>query len=127
MSIELVGVLGCDAESGLGRDDPHERPGLAARHGAVEPPRMSRHEQLLQRILGGRSDASVRFDDLRGLLRNLGFTERVRGSHHIFRREGVAERINLQRDDSHAKPYQVQQVRRVIVKYRLEEGKLNDV
>ena len=35
--------------------------------------------------------------------------------------------INLQRDDSHAKPYQAQQVRRVIVKYRLEEGKLNDV
>ena len=91
---------------------------------------MSRHDQFLQRILGGRSDASVRFDDLRGLLRNLGFTERVRGSHHIFRRDGVAERINLQRDDSHAKPYQVQQVqqvRRVIVKYRLEEGKLNDV
>ena len=88
---------------------------------------MSRHEQLLQRILGGRSDASVRFDDLRGLLRNLGFTERVRGSHHIFRREGVAERINLQRDDGHAKPYQVRQVRGVIVKYRLEEGKSNDV
>ena len=85
---------------------------------------MSRHEQLLQRILGGRSDASVRFDDLRGLLRNLGSTERVRGSHHIFRREGVAERINLQRDDGHAKPYQV---RGVIVKYRLEEGKSNDV
>ena len=52
-----------------------------------------------------------------------GYEER----HHIFRREGVAERINLQRDDSHAKPYQVRQVRRVIVKYRLEEGKLNDV
>ena len=84
-------------------------------------------EQLLQRILGGRSDANVRFDDLRGLLRNLGFTERVRGSHHIFRREGVAERINLQRDDSHEKPYQVRQVRGVIVKYRLEEGKSNDV
>ena len=83
---------------------------------------MSRHKQLLQRILGGRSDASVRFDDLRGLLRNLGFTERVRGSHHIFRREGVAERINLQRDDVHAKPYQVRQVRRVIVKHKLGEG-----
>ena len=46
---------------------------------------MSRHKQLLQRILGGRSDAGVRFDDLCGLLRNLGFTERIRGSHHIFR------------------------------------------
>ena len=82
---------------------------------------MSRHKQLLQRILGGRSDASIRFDDLRSLLRNLGFTERVRGSHHIFRREGVAEKINLQRDDGHAKPYQVRQVRRVVLKHKLEE------
>ena len=82
---------------------------------------MNRHKQLLQRILGGRADANVRFDDLCGLLRNLGFTERVRGSHHIFRKEGVAERINLQRDDGHAKPYQVRQVRRVILNYKLEE------
>ena len=82
---------------------------------------MSQHEELLQKILGGRSDANVRFDDLCGLLRNLGFTERVRGSHHIFRKEGVAERINLQRDDGHAKPYQVRQVRRVILNYKLEE------
>ena len=44
-----------------------------------------------------------------------------RGSHHIFRKEGVAERINLQRDDGHAKPYQVRQVRRVILNYKLEE------
>ena len=82
---------------------------------------MSQHEELLQKILGGRSDANVRFDDLCGLLRNLGFSERVRGSHHIFRKEGVAERINLQRDDGHAKPYQVRQVRRVILNYKLEE------
>ena len=82
---------------------------------------MSQHEELLQKILGGRSDANVRFDDLCGLLRNLGFTERVRGSHHIFRKESVAERINLQRDDGHAKPYQVRQVRRVILNYKLEE------
>ena len=82
---------------------------------------MNRHKQLLQRILGGLADANVRFDDLCGLLRNLGFTERVRGSHHIFRKEGVAERINLQRDDGHAKPYQVRQVRRVILNYKLEE------
>ena len=82
---------------------------------------MSRHKELLQRILGGRSDSSIRFDDLRGLLRNLGFAERVRGGHHIFRKAGVAERINLQRDDGHAKPYQVGQVRRVILNHKLEE------
>lgn len=81
---------------------------------------MSRSRALQRRILGGRSDANLRFDDLRGLLRDLGFVERVRGSHHIFRKGGVEERINLQRDDGHAKPYQVRQVRRVILKYALE-------
>ena len=81
---------------------------------------MSRSGPLLRRILGGRSDANLRFDDLRVLLRELGFIERVRGSHHIFRREGVTERINLQRDSGHAKPYQVRQVRRVILQYGLE-------
>ena len=81
---------------------------------------MSRSGLLLHRILGGRSDANLRFDDLRALLRQLGFIERVRGSHHVFRREGVAERINLQRDGGHAKAYQVRQVRRVILRYGLE-------
>ena len=81
---------------------------------------MSRSRVLLRRILGGRSDANLRFDDLRGLLRDLGFIERVRGSHHMFRKGGVEERINLQRDDGHAKPYQVRQVRHVILKYALK-------
>ena len=86
---------------------------------------MSRRGKLLQRVLDGGADASIRFDDLRGLLRNLGFAERVRGSHHIFRKEGVAEKLNLQRDDGHAKPYQVRQVRAVIRKYNLGDN-LND-
>ncbi len=81
---------------------------------------MNRQERLRRRILDGRSDTNVRFDELRSLLVNLGFVERVRGSHHIFRKTGVAERINLQRDGSHAKPYQVRQVRQLIVKYQLE-------
>ncbi len=42
-----------------------------------------------------------------------------RGSHHILRKEGVAEKINLQRAGNKAKPYQVKQVRNVIVKYKL--------
>ena len=81
---------------------------------------MNPRSSLLQRVLDGRSDANLRFDELRGLLRDLGFTERVRGSHHIFRKEGVAERMNLQREDGHAKPYQVRQVRRVILRCGLE-------
>ncbi len=84
---------------------------------------MNLYRRLLHRILSRRSDANIRFDDLRGLLRNLGFDERISGSHHIFRKQGVVERLNLQRDDGHAKPYQVRQVRRVILKYKLEEGR----
>ncbi len=40
----------------------------------------------------------------------------------MFRKAGIAEKINLQRDGSKAKPYQVRQVRRVIVKYKLGEA-----
>ena len=76
--------------------------------------------QLRQRILSGRSDANVRFDELRAFLLRLGFVERVRGSHHIFRKEGVRERLNLQRDGSHAKPYQVRQVRQIILRHPSE-------
>ena len=61
----------------------------------------------------------MRFSDLRTLMQHLGFEERMRGSHHLYRREGVAERVNLQRDDGNAKPYQVRQVRRLILKYKL--------
>jgi predicted RNA binding protein YcfA (HicA-like mRNA interferase family) len=76
----------------------------------------------MRRILSGRSDANVRFDDLRRLLSRLGFIERIRGSHHIFTKSGVSEMINLQRDGSQAKPYQVRQVRRTILRHKLEEG-----
>ena len=82
---------------------------------------MNRNDELRQRILSGRTDANIRFDDLRLFLLRLGFVERVRGSHHIFRKEGVRERVNLQSDGSHAKPYQVRQVRQVVLRHQLEE------
>jgi hypothetical protein len=44
---------------------------------------------------------------------------RVKGSHHIFRKEMIIEKINLQRDGNMAKAYQVKQVRNIIVKYKL--------
>ncbi len=56
---------------------------------------MSKHEKLLIQILHGKADANIPFDDLCHLLRRLGFEERVRSSHHIFRKDGVEERINL--------------------------------
>ena len=80
---------------------------------------MSRHERLLQTILLGRSDANIRFAELRRLLLRLGFGERVRGSHHIFTRDDIEEQINLQEKGGAAKVYQVRQVRRIIRKYVL--------
>jgi hypothetical protein len=82
---------------------------------------MSRHEKLLLQILRGTSDANISFEGLRALLRVLGFDERIRGSHHIFTREGVEEILNLQPRGSLAKAYQARQVRQVIVKYKLAE------
>lgn len=80
---------------------------------------MSKYGKLLGRILEGRSDANVQFDELRRLLLRMGFDERTRGSHHVFRKEGIEEKINLQRDNDKAKVYQVRQVRSVILKYKL--------
>jgi hypothetical protein len=75
--------------------------------------------KLLGKILRGASDANIPFDGFRGLLRELGFDERVKGSHHIFSKDGVTEILNLQPKGAKAKPYQVRQVRMVLLKYHL--------
>ena len=80
---------------------------------------MGKYDEFRLRILQGKSDANINFDDLCQLLGWLGFEERVRGSHHIFRKLGVQNRINLQHDGSKVKVYQVRQVRRVILTYGL--------
>jgi HicA-like toxin of HicAB toxin-antitoxin system len=80
---------------------------------------MSRYGKLIFQLLRGTADANIPFDDLRVLLQKLGFEERTRGSHHIFRKEGVIEKINLQREGNRAKVYQVRQVRAVLLKYKL--------
>ncbi len=90
---------------------------------------MGKYEKLLNEILRGASDSNINFNDLCQLMRRLGFEERVRGSHHIFRKQGIEEKINLQREGSKAKVYQVRQVRNIIHKYRLgeeEQGEQND-
>jgi len=80
---------------------------------------MTKRSKLLTKILRGTSDKNIDFDELRKTLYMLGFTERINGSHHIFTRSDVTEIINLQPDGDKAKPYQVKQVRELIVKYRL--------
>ena len=76
-------------------------------------------EKIVQQLLRGQSDANIRFDELCHLLVAKGFRRRVSGSHHIFTKDGVVERINIQREGSKAKPYQVRQVRRILANHKL--------
>ena len=83
---------------------------------------MGKYEKLYQHILERRSDANVPFSELCQLMKQIGFRERIKGDHHIFTKEGVEEILNLQPKGSKAKPYQVKQVRNVILNYRLTLG-----
>jgi hypothetical protein len=85
---------------------------------------MSKHGKLLEKILSGSADATVPFQGLCNLLTRMGFEHRIRGSHHIFYRTGVEEILNLQPRGTNAKPYQVKQVRNLVVKYRLASADL---
>ncbi|MBD1823530.1 type II toxin-antitoxin system HicA family toxin [Cyanobacteria bacterium FACHB-DQ100] len=80
---------------------------------------MNRQDKLLVKILLGTSDANIPFESLCNLLTNLGFEQRIQGSHHIFFKEGIEDILNLQPKQGKAKPYQVKQVRNVILKYQL--------
>jgi predicted RNA binding protein YcfA (HicA-like mRNA interferase family) len=81
---------------------------------------VARRERVLDQVLSGSSDANISFSDLCRLLRQLGFDQRIRGDHHIFTKTGVEEILNLQPKRAKAKPYQVKQVRGVLLKYKLE-------
>ena len=71
--------------------------------------------------MSGRSDANIPFQDMRRLLKRLGFLEHIKGDHHVFRKPGLAEIINLQPEGDKAKAYQVRQVRGIIGKYGLDQ------
>jgi predicted RNA binding protein YcfA (HicA-like mRNA interferase family) len=83
---------------------------------------MGKYSKLRTKILAGSADENIDFSAMCQLLARLGFEERVKGGHHIFTRDGMDEIINLQPKGSKAKPYQVRQVRIILVKYRLGES-----
>jgi hypothetical protein len=83
---------------------------------------MTAHAKLLGRILRGTSEKKIKFESLRGLLKRLGFGERIKGDHHIFWNKGIAEILSLQPRGGLAKPYQVKQVRATTLKYKLGDS-----
>ncbi len=80
---------------------------------------MGKFEKLYQQILSGHSDSNIRFDDLRSFLISLGFDENIKGSHHMYQKDGIIEQPNIQRDGNKAKSYQVKQIRKILIKYNL--------
>lgn len=80
---------------------------------------MGKHDKIMDKLLRGTSDANIAFEDIRGMLLYIGFDERIRGGHHVYRKEGIEEKINIQRSGNMAKPYQVRQVREIFLKYHL--------
>ncbi len=82
---------------------------------------MSSRQGLLHQILSRQTGANIRFGDLRRMLLRLGFEERISGSHYIFSKTGIFEQINVQPSRGQVKAYQLQQVRKVIEKYGLNE------
>ena len=80
---------------------------------------MGKLEKIIWQVLRGGSDQNFAFDDLIHLLEGLGFEKRIKGSHHVFSKDGVDEIVNIQPAGNKAKPYQVKQVRAVIMKYHL--------
>ena len=80
---------------------------------------MSKFEKLLFKLLSGNTDTNFAFSDLCKLLDELGFERRINGSHHIYYKDHIEEIINIQPDKAKAKPYQVKQVRNLIIKYKL--------
>lgn len=80
---------------------------------------MGKYDKLVFKIVRGTSDANINFEDLCELLKQFGFDERIRGSHHNFRKSGIEEKINIQKDGAKAKPYQVRQIRSILLKYKL--------
>ena len=81
---------------------------------------MSKFKKLLEKILQGNSDKNINFEEIRNLLIALGFQERIKGSHHIFTKENIQEIINIQpTKENKAKPYQVKQIREVIINNKL--------
>lgn len=91
----------------------------AGRTVSAEYRAVTRHEKTWQRLQSRFGDRNFEFADLRDLLLAIGFDERVRGGHHIFTRDGIPEIVDLQPAGHLAKPYQVRQVRNLVLKYDL--------
>lgn len=84
---------------------------------------MNKKSKIMFSFTKGNEDKNLNFEDLRSILIMLGFSEHIRGDHHIFTKAELPEIINIQPVGNKTKPYQIKQIRKIIQKYHLEETK----
>jgi hypothetical protein len=71
---------------------------------------MGQFEKLMIAVLCGSRDKDISFRELCKILETLGFSLRVKGSHHIYYRNDISEILNLQQRvqrQNHTKLYKL--------------------
>jgi len=79
---------------------------------------MSSIEKLILKILAG---SFISYADAERLLLNLGYTLKIRGSHHGFRKLGYSNIILKRR--SQLLPYQIKELQEALIKHGYKEKK----
>ena len=78
---------------------------------------MKKHKILLKILSGSRN---ITFEEFVSVIISFGFREvRSKGSHHIYKKEGIEELINIQNVEGKAKNYQIKQFISIIEKYNI--------
>jgi len=89
---------------------------------------MGLNKKFLLKLLSGLSDKNIEFRELRKLMIDFGFKERIKGDHHIFIKADVLEILNLQPlKDGKAKTLSSKASQKIILRYRLHKEGLRDV
>lgn len=71
-------------------------------------------------VISGKSDNNINFADFQNLIVDLGFNFiRQNGSHRQYFHHGINAFMNIQKDGSKAKGYEVRQLRKIILQYGL--------
>ncbi len=81
---------------------------------------MTRLAKLYEKAVRG---STLSFAEFQILILAFGFElDRIKGSHHVYKRAGVPERVNAQPQGKDAKRYQVEQFLDMIEAYGLKAG-----
>lgn len=75
---------------------------------------MGKIEKIREKLIDERSSSNFSFSDIQTLLLHIGFSMRIRGSHHIFTKKEVRIPIILQPiENGKVKHYQIAQIRKL--------------